>query len=149
MSDYSSIDDELYKEVILDHYKNPRNKRRLSGENIREKEGMNPLCGDEITLFLEVKDNRVTNVSFDGHGCSISQASASLMTETIMNKTLDEVNLITGIFKDMLLKDKEPDFPDDASDLEALEGVKQYPVRIKCALLSWNVLLDTLQEKKS
>jgi nitrogen fixation NifU-like protein len=145
MSHDLGIDDELYKEVILDHYKNPRNKGKLSGAGVQEKEGMNPLCGDEITLYLITKDGKIQDVRFEGHGCSISQASASLMTQVIKDKELIEVLKLTNDFKDMLLKDVKVDFPDHAADLEALEGVKKYPVRIKCALLSWNVLLETLQ----
>ncbi len=108
--------------------------------------GRNPLCGDELDLMLRLEDGRVADVRIRGRGCSISQASASMMTERIKGMTLGEVQDLVDTFKSMMLEDRElsDDEYDSLGDLEALEGVKNYPVRIKCALLAWNTLLEAL-----
>ena len=134
--------DELYREIILDHYKNPRNRGRLPEPDIAT-QGSNPLCGDEIELSLIVRDGRVTDVAFQGKGCSISQASASMMTEGIKGKTILEVRALADAFKDMMNGETEPD-PDVLGDVEALAGVRKYPVRVKCATLAWTTLLEGL-----
>ena len=134
--------DDLYREIILDHYKEPRNKGRLEKPNVAA-HGHNPLCGDEIDISMTVEDGRVVDVRFDGAGCSISQASASMLTELVEGKSLAEVQRIAGLFKGMMLEDGEP--VEELGDLEALQGVKKYPVRIKCAILSWNTMLEGME----
>ena len=134
--------DELYKEVILDHYKNPRNKREMAGAVLSCSKN-NPLCGDEITVFVNEDGTIVTDVSFVGQGCSISQSSASMMTETVAGKTRDEVAASIGAFRGMMAGEVEAD-EDAFGELVALKGVVKYPVRVKCAVLAWDVLQDAL-----
>ena len=144
--------DDIYKEVILDHYKNPRNKRELAGAE-RSNHQNNPLCGDEITVYVNTEGDAIAEVTFQGAGCSISQSSASMMTEAIKGKTRSEIETLTQQFRDMMSLDGEteieldPDRPGAVlGDLESLQGVRKYPVRIKCASLGWNVLLEALGE---
>lgn len=134
--------DDLYREVILDHYAHPRNRGRLDPSDFAV-EGANPLCGDELALSVRVRDGRVEDVRFEGRGCSISQASASMMTEAIKGKTLDEVRTLVQDFKAMM-HGSEPQA--DLGDLVALQGVRKFPVRIKCATLSWVALEQGLDE---
>ena len=134
--------DDIYKEVILDHYKNPRNKRELPGAELQF-HANNPLCGDEITVFAHVDDGSVAEVTFQGAGCSISQSSASMMTEAVTGSSLDEARAMAGRFRGMMAGEVEPD-EDAFGDLVALKGVVQYPIRIKCAVLAWDVLQDAL-----
>ncbi|MGQ9617636.1 MAG: Fe-S cluster assembly sulfur transfer protein SufU [Candidatus Aminicenantia bacterium] len=136
--------DEFYKEIIIDHYNNPRNFGNLPSHNISG-EGVNPLCGDEIHLELLVKDNVIEDVRFHGTGCSISKASASMMTEAIKGKKLDYVRKIAEKFKELLFEGKEDE---ELGELEALKGVRIIPIRIKCAVLSWNVLEEALKNIK-
>jgi len=131
--------DELYKEVILDHYKNPRNKREMPDAELSCSKN-NPLCGDEITVFVHEDDGKVLDVSFVGQGCSISQSSASMMTESVAGKTREEAEAQIGSFRGMMAGEVEPD-EDAFGELVALKGVVKYPVRVKCAVLGW----DTLQ----
>ncbi len=141
----SSLDD-LYKEIILDHYRNPRNRGVVATPDVATR-GHNPLCGDELELSLRFEDGHVAEVMTRGRGCSISQASASMMTERVKGMTLEEVRALVDTFKGMMLEERdlsEEDY-DNLGDLEALEGVKNYPVRIKCALLAWNTLLEALE----
>ncbi len=135
--------DELYKEVILDHYKNPRNKREIPDAALRCSKN-NPLCGDELTVFVNEKDGTITDVAFVGQGCSISQSSASMMTETVAGKTRDEVEASIGAFRGMMAGEVEAD-EDTFGELVALKGVVKYPVRVKCAVLAWDVLQDALE----
>jgi nitrogen fixation protein NifU and related proteins len=130
--------DDLYREVILDHYSHPRNKGVVDpADAVRE--GANPLCGDEIRISLRVRNGIVEDVRFDGHGCSISQASASMMTEKVKGKRVEEVARLIGDVKAMM--HGEPRASADAlGDLEALQGVRRFPVRVKCATLSWVTL---------
>jgi len=144
--------DDLYREVILEHFKSPRNKGELSSPNITA-EGVNPLCGDQITIHALMDGDRIKDLKFQGHGCAISQSSASIMTQLIKGKSLAEAREITKAFKHMFGIDVDknsapPLSPDDLGDLIALEGVKKFPVRIKCALLSWNTLKDGLDNFK-
>ncbi len=139
-----SLSDELYKEVILDHYEHPRNYYVLANSNLHEK-GVNPLCGDEFELFLNFEGDTIKEASFQGKGCSISQASGSMMTELIQGKTKTEAFALIEKFKGMILEDKSPEYSDDEADLAALNGVKKYPVRVKCAVLSWNTLDKALK----
>lgn len=134
--------DDIYKEVILDHYKNPRNKRDLPGAEL-QCHANNPLCGDEITVFAHVDDGSVAEVTFQGAGCSISQSSASMMTEAVTGTTVDAANALAGAFRGMMAGDVDPD-EESFGDLIALKGVVQYPIRIKCAVLAWDVLQDAL-----
>ena len=134
--------DDIYKEVILDHYKNPRNKRELPGAEL-QCHANNPLCGDEITVFAHVDDDSVAEVTFQGAGCSISQSSASMMTEAVTGSSVDDAKALAGEFRGMMAGDVEPD-EDSFGDLVALKGVVQYPIRIKCAVLAWDVLQEAL-----
>ena len=131
--------DDLYREVILDHYRNPRNKHDLEGSTVDVTHN-NPLCGDEITIHATVRDGRVAEVAFEGQGCSISQASASMLTELVKGKPVDEVEKLVIEFRGMM--GGKPADEEALGDLVALKGVVKYPVRIKCAVLAW----DTLQE---
>jgi nitrogen fixation NifU-like protein len=134
--------DDIYKEVILDHYKNPRNKRELPGAEL-QCHANNPLCGDEITVFAHVENEAVAEVTFQGAGCSISQSSASMMTEAVTGQRIDAARALTERFRGMMAGDVEPD-EDAFGDLVALKGVVQYPIRIKCAVLAWDVLQEAL-----
>jgi nitrogen fixation NifU-like protein len=134
--------DELYKEVILEHYKNPRNKRALPGADVSLSRN-NPLCGDEITIHAKVGEGRVAEVTFEGRGCSISQASASMLTESVGGKPIGEAGALAADFRSMMEGRHEPD-EGRFGDLVALKGVVKYPVRIKCAVLAWDVLQEAL-----
>ena len=136
--------DDLYREVVMDHFRRPRNHGRVDSPNVVV-EGVNPLCGDEIVLSLKVDDGVVSEAKFEGHGCSISQASASIMTEIVNGKPIAEVEQIVQRFRAMMLEGETPDM-ESLGDGVALEGVKQFPVRIKCAVLGWNTLLQGIHE---
>jgi nitrogen fixation NifU-like protein len=138
---FSGVDDDLYREIILDHYRNPRRKRAVEPADVAV-EASNPLCGDEVTLTMRVKDGTVEDVGFVGRGCSISQASASMMCDEVAGLSSDRAAELGHRFKGMLMQGLQPD---DLGDLEALQGVRQYPVRIKCAVLPWNALLRGLE----
>ncbi len=156
--------EDLYREIILDHYRSPRNRGELPVPPAHRTEGFNPLCGDEIVVYVEVDDPAkggdaaVTDVKIGGQGCSISQASASMMSAAIKGKTIAEIVDLTRAFKGMMSihestlegDDATPE-PDDIpevnlGDLEALRGVVRFPVRIKCATLSWNTLAQAIEE---
>jgi nitrogen fixation NifU-like protein len=139
--------DEIYKEVILDHYKNPRNKREMP-EAERSCSKNNPLCGDEITVYVHEEGGTVLDVSFVGQGCSISQSSASMMTEAVAGKSVDEVGGLTTSVRSMLAGELEPD-EDAFGELVALKGVVKYPIRVKCAVLAWDVLQEALDGEGS
>lgn len=134
--------DDIYKEVILDHYKSPRNKRELEGATVACTRN-NPLCGDEITVLASVDDGRVVDVAFQGAGCSISQSSASMMTEAVAGRPVDEALAMAGDFRGMMAGDVEAT-EERFGDLVALKGVVKYPIRIKCAILAWDVLQEAL-----
>ena len=172
--------EDLYKEIILDHYRSPRNRGELPPP-AHKAEGFNPLCGDEIVLFVDIDDDGViTNIATGGQGCSISQSSASMMSAAVKGKTVAEARKLTGEFKSMMgIGGEDADSDDDADtddaeqiaaakaaassgdagsiagaaekpdlsmgDLSALRGVVKFPVRIKCAVLSWNTLLEALE----
>ena len=146
--------DELYKEVILDHYKNPRNKREMPDAELSCSKN-NPLCGDEITVFVHEDDGRVLDVSFIGQGCSISQSSASMMSQAVKGHSVDEVRALVRKFKGMMSIEEDGDGDEQSDsevklgDLEALQGVVKFPVRIKCATLAWNTLTEALAEATS
>ena len=144
--------EDLYREIILDHYRTPRNRGELPTPPAVVAQGHNPLCGDEITVYLQVDDDRVSDVKVAGQGCSISQSSASMMSQAIMGKSVPEVRALVRKFKSMMsIEDTSGDDdggPADVQlgDLEALQGVVKFPVRIKCATLAWNTLLESLHE---
>jgi nitrogen fixation protein NifU and related proteins len=136
---------ELYQELIIDHSKRPRNFKVLETAN-RKLEGYNPLCGDKITLFLELEHDRVKNVSFQGSGCAISTASASVMTESVKGKTLAEVEALFEVFHQMVMG--KPPAAGNAPELGKLavfSGVSEFPARVKCATLAWHTLHAALQ----
>lgn len=142
--------DDLYREVILDHYRNPRHRGSLPSSTVN-REGYNPLCGDEVTIELMVRDGVVEDVAFHGSGCSISQSSASMMTEAIRGRSLREVQSLFRNFTAMMTGSEKVDF-DALGDLEALAGVRKFPVRVKCATLAWHTLqeaMESLPERKS
>ncbi|MEO8323794.1 MAG: Fe-S cluster assembly sulfur transfer protein SufU [Actinomycetota bacterium] len=136
--------EDLYKEVILDHYRSPRNKGRLDPYDI-VLERNNPLCGDEIELFLKFDGDKLEGISFDGKGCSISQASASMMAERLQGASIKDATDLAGGIKRMMAGEEEGD-TDELGELIALKGVVKYPVRIKCALLGWDTLVEALEE---
>jgi nitrogen fixation NifU-like protein len=144
--------EDLYREIILDHYRTPRNRGELPVPPARHAEGHNPLCGDEISVFLAVANSDgvdvVEDVKVSGQGCSISQSSASMMSQAIKGKTLPEVRALVRKFKGMMSIESEGDGDADVDvplgDLEALQGVVKFPVRIKCATLAWNTLTQAL-----
>jgi nitrogen fixation NifU-like protein len=131
---------ELYTQIIMDHYQHPRNRGTLEGADLEE-HLLNPLCGDEITVYAYLRDGKVVDVKFDGRGCSISQASASMMTERLMGRSREEAKKEIRSFKAMMIGEKE--FP-EMDDLAALKGVIQYPSRIKCATLAWTAFQNGL-----
>ena len=139
-----SLTDDLYREIILEHFRNPRNPGTLEQPDVTA-EGANPFCGDELKLTITLQKDLIQAVKFLGKGCSISQASASMMTDAIQGKTLQQAQEMAGKFKSMMLGAAPADFPPEMEDLESLEGVKKYPVRIKCAVLGWNTLLEGIE----
>jgi nitrogen fixation NifU-like protein len=132
---------ELYQEVILDHNKRPRNRGRLENPTAHA-EGYNPLCGDMVTLTLRTHEGRIEEIAFDGQGCAISTASASLMTEAVKGKSTEEAHQIFRDFQAMVTNDGD-NF--DLGELEVFAGVREYPVRIKCAILPWHALNAALK----
>ena len=156
--------EDLYREIILDHYRSPRNRGELPSPPAHRVEGFNPLCGDEIVVSLQVEGDVLTDIKIGGSGCSISQSSASLMSAAVKGKSVEEVRELIGTFKAMmsiheatLPRDSDGDEVDPSLDatpvdvdalgeLAALQGVVKFPVRIKCATLSWNTLAQGLDE---
>ena len=138
--------DSLYREIILDHHRSPRNHEPLDSPDV-EVEGVNPFCGDEVKVQLKAADSTIGDISVSGHGCSISQSSASLMGETVKGKSLEDALKIRRLFQG-LMKGEELSEEQmvQLGDLEALQGVRKYPVRIKCALLGWSALEDALKK---
>lgn len=139
--------DQLYRSVIMDHYKKPRNKGVIDDSNISI-DMNNPTCGDRIHLSLQVEDNIVKDAKFDGEGCSISMSSASMMTQTIIGKTTEEAVELAHVFSEMMLG-HDHDESLDLGDVEALSGVSQFPARIKCATLSWKAMEKGIKELES
>ena len=148
--------EDLYREIILDHYRNPRNRGELPTPPAHRTEGFNPLCGDEVVVYLDVEGGVVKDLRIAGQGCSISQSSASMMSTAVKGKTVDEARDVIRAFKAMMSihehaldgDDGEDEAPSDVKlgDLEALRGVVKFPVRIKCATLPWNTLVQALDE---
>jgi nitrogen fixation NifU-like protein len=158
--------EDLYREIILDHYRNPRNRGELDSPPAHRVEGFNPLCGDEVIVYLGVDDgNKVTDIRINGQGCSISQSSASMMSSVVKGRSASEVRALIRAFKAMMsiheqkldgdgneIGEDEAVAPDPdvkLGDLEALQGVVKFPVRIKCATLSWNTLAQALDEAEA
>ena len=153
--------EDLYREIILDHYRSPRNRGELEAPPAHKVEGFNPLCGDEVVLYLDIDPDTQTvrDIKIAGQGCSISQASTSMMSAAVKGKSLEEVRRLISAFKALMSiheskLEGEPDGSDLAADLEgvrlgdleALQGVVKFPVRIKCATLAWNTLQQGLEE---
>jgi len=155
--------EDLYREIILDHYRNPRNRGELEVPPAVQAVGFNPLCGDEVIIYVDVQDGVITDVSTGGQGCSISQSSASMMSTAVKGRSVAEVRRLVRAFKHMMsihgtgIGGTGDDLDDDGDsgngagnvklgDLEALRGVVKFPVRIKCATLSWNTLVQALDE---
>ena len=156
--------EDLYREIILDHYRSPRNRGELPVPPAHRVEGFNPLCGDEVVVYLEVNDGTLTDQRIAGQGCSISQSSASMMSATVKGRPVEEARKLIRSFKAMMSireqslggeeEAEEADArgeaeimrPEDLGELAALQGVVKFPVRIKCATLSWNALAQGLDE---
>ncbi|MBX9974211.1 Fe-S cluster assembly sulfur transfer protein SufU [Cytobacillus firmus] len=139
--------DTLYRQVIMDHYKNPRNKGILEDDSLTINMN-NPTCGDRIQLTLKLEDGKVADAKFEGEGCSISMSSASMMTQAIKGKNIEEALKLSKVFSDMMLG-KEYDEDDlDLGDIEALQGVSQFPARIKCATLAWKAMEKGVSTEK-
>jgi len=158
--------EDLYREIILDHYRSPRNRGELPTPPAQRVEGFNPLCGDEVVVYVNVEDGTVSDIRFAGQGCSISQSSASLMSAAVKGKTVAETRNLIRTFKAMMSVHEArlgdgPDAagssngsgdgavatdPESLGELAALQGVVKFPVRIKCATLSWNTLAQGLDE---
>lgn len=145
-----SLADDLYRETILDHYHHPRNQGAIENATVKT-EGVNPLCGDEVTLYISVSGDSITDIKLEAHGCSINMASGSMMSEAVKGQSLEKAIAVAGVFKNMMLGggSQETMLPEELEDLEALQGVKKYPVRIKCALLPWNTLLEAIENAKN
>lgn len=135
---------ELYHDLIVDHSKSPRNRRKLENPT-SVVHGNNPLCGDDITVSISVKDNTITDIVFDGVGCAISIASASIMTESLKGKEVDEAKEFVKKFREMLIN-KDTLVTDELGKTVALAGVRMFPSRIKCALLAWHALDSALNQ---
>jgi nitrogen fixation NifU-like protein len=145
MSDLS----ELYQEIIIDHSRNPRNHRSVRAPD-RRAEGHNPLCGDRLTVYLTVEGERVTDACFEGSGCAISTASASLMTESVKGKTVDEAMDLARTFHGVVTgKPEEVVEGQKLGKLEALTGVSEFPTRVKCATLAWHTLQAALERREA
>jgi nitrogen fixation protein NifU and related proteins len=155
--------EDLYREIILDHYRNPRNRGELETPPAHRSEGFNPLCGDGVVVYRDVDgEGRIADLKIGGQGCSISQSSASMMSSAVKGRTVDEARAVTRAFKALMSIHENRLDGDDADgsgtdaptpdpevnlgDLEALQGVVKFPVRIKCATLSWNTLTQALDE---
>lgn len=148
--------DNLYRQVIMDHYKNPRNKGTIEDQSLTI-DMNNPTCGDSIHLTMKVDDGKVTDAKFEGEGCSISMASASMMTQAIIGQDVDTAVKLSGLFSEMVQgKDideelEKLDFSDeelDLGDIEALSGVSKFPARIKCATLAWKAMEKGIKEQQ-
>jgi nitrogen fixation NifU-like protein len=136
----------LYQDLIVDHKRNPKNFRAIAGAS-RSAEGHNPLCGDRLTLYLDLDGDTIRDIAFQGAGCAISTASASLMTERLKGRTVAEAHALFARMHDLLTKDQAPDADlEGLGKLAALSGVREFPTRIKCAVLSWHTLRAALSD---
>ncbi len=138
---------ELYQQVILDHNKKPRNFRKLATAN-RAAEGYNPLCGDQLTVYLQLENEAVKDISFEGSGCAISKAAASMMTQAIKGKTRHEAEQLFTEFRKMVTGDlDEQNVANRLGNLEIFAGVREFPVRVKCATLAWHTMQAALNNE--
>lgn len=140
---FTPVDDDLYREIILDHYRNPRRKRAVVPAD-RVVEANNPLCGDEIDLSLRLSGDTVSDIGFEGRGCSISQASASMLCDVVSGMRVADASALAEAFRSLMQGEAASA---DLGDLEALSGVRAYPVRVKCATLAWNALLEAFGDR--
>ncbi len=139
---------DLYSEIILEHYKDPHNAGEIDGAEI-ESRGYNESCGDDVRVFIRLKDGKIDDMKFMGNGCAISQSSTSMMTEQLLGKTLDEAKVLIDEFKRMMSGEKEFPESDDYFELSALKGVVKFPVRVKCATLAWNTAKNGILDYES
>ena len=140
--------DDLYKEVILDHYKDPRNKRDVPDAPLSCSRD-NPLCGDQLTIYVRMAGDRIADVAFQGSGCAISKSSASMMTDALKGKLKREAATLFATFCRMVTSEPNAAVPEDAlGDLAAFRGVREYPVRVKCATLPWHTLMAALEGRE-
>ncbi len=137
--------EELYQEIILDHYKNPRNKGKMENPDFH-RHARNSLCGDEIDIYARVQNGILTEVTFAGQGCSISQSSASMLTEALKGKTVEEAEKLIANFRQMLSGTEENPDEETWGELAALRGVTKFPARVKCAVLAWDTAQKGIQE---
>lgn len=146
LSDRSAQIDALYQELILDHYRRPRNKGEIADPDatIVMK---NPLCGDEVTVQVRYDGDSVSDIAFSGRGCSISQASASMMTQLVKGKSIEEIESIRGRFREMVMGTENAEDDKSLGALRALSGVSKFPARVKCALLPWDALLEGVRRR--
>ncbi|MEB1808629.1 MAG: SUF system NifU family Fe-S cluster assembly protein [Bacillaceae bacterium] len=138
--------DTLYRQVIMDHYKNPRNRGEFEGDSVTVNMN-NPTCGDRIQLQMQVEDGKISAAKFVGEGCSISLASASMMTQAVKGLTVEEALKMSQIFSDMMQGKDYDDSTFDLGDIEALQGVSKFPARIKCATLAWKAMEKGIQNE--
>jgi len=136
---------ELYQEMILDHHRHPRNYGKLAGAN-RHAEGFNPLCGDRVTVYVAVEGDQIRDLSFEGSGCAICMASCSLMTEALKGRTLAQAEALFGSFHDLVTDDNATVDEDVLGKLAVFEGVREFPVRVKCATLPWHAFRAAVHE---
>ena len=136
---------ELYQQVILDHNKKPRNFRKIESPS-HTAEGHNPLCGDQLTIYLDLENDEVKDVSFEGSGCAISKASASMMTQAVKGKTREQVEDLFKGFHSMVTDDEETS--EELGNLRIFEGVREFPVRVKCATLPWHTLHAAIHKEE-
>lgn len=140
--------DQLYRQVIMDHYKNPRNRGELHEDGTLKVNMNNPTCGDTIQIQMQVEDGKIVDAKFLGEGCSISLSSADMMTQIVKEKTIEDAMKLSGIFSEMMLGQDYDDETYDLEDMEALQGVSQFPARIKCATLAWKAMEKGLKENQ-
>jgi nitrogen fixation NifU-like protein len=139
---------DLYQEVILDHNRRPRNFRAID-EATRKQEGYNPLCGDRLTLYVQLEGDLIRDVAFTGIGCAISKASASLMTDALKGKTVEQARALFDRFHDMVTSSPDTAMPEDLGKLAVLGGVREYPTRVKCASLAWHTMKAAVSDDKA
>lgn len=144
----SSALDDMYREVILDHYRAPRGKKPIEDSNVAS-DGINPACGDELTLRAKVDGDILEDVHVDCKGCAISVASGSMLAESVKGRSIEEVRQLAQKVREMLKGESEPDLPEEFEDIESLQGVRNFPVRVKCALLAWVTLVEGLNHYQS
>lgn len=139
---------DLYREVLLDYFRSGAHKGRLEAADYRA-HGINPVCGDEIELTMQMQGEKIGRLRYDGHGCVISQASSAMMAESLEGKSVAEARKLVAAFKDMMIAQGDVDaLPEDLEALKSLEGVRRFPMRVKCATLAWNTLQQGLDQNK-